>query len=289
MLTQKQPPTRVQPVERSPAMFANELAVLYIRSIKKLIRRPVLLYFSLIQPVLWLILFGQIFSRLTRFPDIAGALGHTSYFQFFMPAVILQIVLVGSVQSGLGIIDDMNKGFLDKLLTTPINRMAILLSRIFSELTRMLAQGALILVFAWAIGQFLSEKVRFVYGIPGAAGALGIALLLELGLAGFYVFIALRTRDARSTFTIANVLTLPLFFTSSAQLPLQLLPDWLQLVARVNPVTYTIGAMRILLNGPQAVAGNDPQLRIMEALALLSAIALVTLALAVRSFRRIVR
>ncbi|HEX6292423.1 MAG TPA: ABC transporter permease, partial [Herpetosiphonaceae bacterium] len=116
-----------------------------------------------------------------------------------------------------------------------------------------------------------------------------IALLFGLGLAGLNVFIALRTRNTETTFMIANFLTLPLLFTSSAQLPLQLLPGWLQGVARFNPVTYTIQGMRILLNGPQAAVGFDPQTEVLRALLILITIASITLTLAVRSFRRNVR
>jgi ABC-2 type transport system permease protein len=260
-----------------------------MRSIRKLFRRPVMLYFSLLQPLIWLLLFGQIFSRLTQFPGAAAAFGGKSYFQFFMPAVILQTILFGAAQSGIGIITDMDSGFLDKLLTTPINRMTILLGRILGDLTRMIVQAVLIIAITWIAGQFQTERVQYEYGILGVIGALGIVLLFGLGLAGLNVFIALRTRNTEATFMIANFLTLPLLFTSSAQLPLQLLPGWLQTVARFNPVTYTIDGMRILLNGPQAVAGVDPQAELLRALLILTIIATITLTLAVRSFRRNVR
>jgi ABC-2 type transport system permease protein len=289
MTTQAQSQPLAQPTPRSIGTFVSETGALYMRSIRKLLRRPVVLYFSLVQPLIWLLLFGQIFSRLTQFPGAAQAFGGTSYFQFFMPAVVLQTILFGAAQSGIGIITDMDSGFLDKLLTTPINRMAILLGKILGDLTRMILQGVLIILITWGIGQFQSERVSYTYGIPGIFGALGIALLFGLGLAGFNVFIALKTRNTEATFLIANFLTLPLLFTSSAQLPLQLLPNWLQTVARFNPVTYTIDAMRVLLNGQQSSVADTPQAVLLLAIAILSVIAAVTLTLAVRSFRRSVR
>src|SRR5262249_61012972 len=103
--------------------FLAETGVLFARSMKKLLRRPIALYFSLIQPVIWLLLFGQIFNRIARFPGAEGAFGGRSYFQFFVPAVILQTLLFGAAQSGIGIINDMQSGFLHKLLTTPVHRM----------------------------------------------------------------------------------------------------------------------------------------------------------------------
>jgi ABC-2 type transport system permease protein len=283
------PAWAAQPVPRGVPQFLAETAVLYERALKKLFRRPVMLYFSMIQPAIWLLLFGQIFNRITRFPGAAEAFGGTSYFQFFAPAVILQTILFGSTQSGIGIIADMDSGFLDKLLTTPIHRMAILLGRILGDLTRMVVQGLIIVVITWGFGRFQADPVAYPYGPAGVAGALGVALLFGLGLAGLNVFIALRTRNTESTFLIANVLTFPLLFTSSAQLPRQLLPEWLQRAAALNPVTYAVEAMRILLNGPQAVHDADPGSVLLATVVVLGGLAALTLLLAVRSFRKSVR
>ena len=269
--------------------FLSETFVLYQRSMKKLLRRPIALYFSLIQPVIWLLLFGQIFNRIARFPGAEGAFGGKSYFQFFVPAVILQTLLFGAAQSGIGIINDMQSGFLDKLLTTPVHRLAILLGRILGDLTRMILQGLIIVVLAWVAGQFQEDRVRYEYGLAGVLGALGVGLLFGLGLAGFNVFVALKTRNTESAFLIANFLTLPLLFTSSAQLPLTLLPGWLQAVARVNPVTYAIDSMRVLLNGPAAVPEGEPWRLLLNTVLVLGLIAAAMLELAVRSFRRSVR
>jgi ABC-2 type transport system permease protein len=267
--------------------FLSETLVLYQRSMKKLLRRPIAIYFSLIQPVIWMLLFGQIFNR------IAGmnrqAFGDKSYFQFFVPAVLLQTLLFGAAQSGIGIINDMQSGFLNKLLTTPVHRMAILLGRILGDLTRMILQGLIIVLIAWLAGQLQSEPFRYENGLAGVLGALGIAVMFGLGLASFNVFLALKTRNTESTFLIANFLTLPLLFTSSAQLPVTLLPDWLQQVARVNPVTYAIDSMRVLLNGRHAVPDAEPVRLILQAVAILGAIATLMMTLAVRSFRKSLR
>jgi ABC-2 type transport system permease protein len=269
--------------------FLAETGVLFARSMKKLLRRPIALYFSLIQPVIWLLLFGQVFNRIARFPGAEGAFGGRSYFQFFVPAVILQTLLFGAAQSGIGIINDMQSGFLDKLLTTPVHRMAILLGRVLGDLTRMILQGLIIVVLAWVAGQFQEDRVSYEYGLAGVLGALGVGLLFGLGLAGFNVFVALKTRNTESAFLIANFLTLPLLIISSAQLPLPLLPGWLQAVARFNPVTYAIDSMRLLLNGPAAVPEGEPWRLLLTTVAVLGLIAAVMLGLAVRSFRRSVR
>lgn len=289
MATEAQVGSAATPSRQSIGTFLAETRALYVRALRKLIRRPVILYFSLIQPMVWLLLFGQIFNRITRFPGAAEAFGNISYFQFFMPAVVLQTILFGAGQSGIGIINDIDTGFLDKLLTTPINRMAILLGKVLGDLTRMILQSVLIIAITWGVGQFMEPRVTYTHGLVGVIGTLLIALLFGVGLAGLTVFIALRTRNTESTFLISNFLTLPLLFTSSAQLPLQLLPEWLQRVALVNPVTYAIDSMRFLLNGQMSVVAANPLELIAMAVAILLLIAMLTLTLAVRSFRRSVR
>ncbi len=281
------PPFDVAP--RGPAAFLAEAGVLFERSMKKLFRRPIALYFSLIQPVVWMLLFGQIFNRVAKAPGMAEAFAGKSYFQFFVPAVVLQTLLFGAAQSGIGMINDIQSGFLSKLLTTPIYRMAILLGRIMSDLTRMILQGVIIVLIAWLAGWFQADPVHYEYGLAGIAGALAIGLLFGLGLSGLNVFIALKTQSTESTFLIANFMTLPLLFTSSAQLPIPLLPQWLQTVAMFNPLTYAIESMRFLLNGRGAIPQMEPAVLLGKTVLILSLIAAVTLTLAVRSFRKSVR
>lgn len=277
-----------EPVHGARA-FIVETFVLFDRAMKKMLRRPIALYFTIVQPVIWMMLFGQIFNRIAKLPFAAEAFGGKSYFQFFVPAVVLQTLLFGSAQSGIGIISDIQSGFLNKLLTTPVHRMAILLGRILADLTRMILQGVIILVIAWVAGLFQTDHVHYAYGLTGVLGALGIALLFCLGLAGFNVFVALKTGNTESTFLIANFFTLPLLFTSTAQLPLPLLPGWLQRVAMINPVTYAIDSMRFLLNGRAAIQHTSPLQLLLVTVCFLGAVAAVTLTLAVRSFRRTVR
>ena len=276
---------RLEAMPRGLPKLLSETYVLYVRAMKRLSRQATVIFFSLIQPLIWLVLFGQMFSRIVRFPGAAAEFGNVSYLQFFIPTVILQSVLFGSGQSGVGIIVDIDSGFLDKLLTTPINRLAILLGRLSGDMTRMLMQMLLVIGIGWTFGRFQDPKVAFHYGVPGILGALGIAMLFALALMALNIFIALWTRSTEATFIVSNFLTLPLLFTSSAQLPIALLPGWMQAVARVNPVTYTIEAMRVLLNGPAAAHNHNAGLAILEALAILIGLGAVTLAFATRRFR----
>lgn len=273
---------------RGVVKLASETSPLYVRQVKRLSRQPTIVVFSLIQPLIWLVLFGQMFSRIVNFPGAARDFGNVSYLQFFIPTVMLQSVLFGAGQSGVGIITDIDSGFLDKLLTTPINRLAVLLGRVLGDLTRVMVQIVLVVIIGFAVGAFQSPRISFYYGVPGILGALVIAMLFSIVLMGFNVYIALSTRSTEATFILGNFLTLPLLFTSSAQLPIGLLPNWLQAIARVNPVTYTIDSMRVLLNGPASAQDYSPAVTILLALAFLSALGAVTLTLATRRFRSVV-
>jgi len=279
---------RMEGMPRGLPKLFSESYVLYVRALKRLSRQSTVIFFSLIQPLIWLVLFGQMFSRIVRFPGAAEEFGNVSYLQFFIPTVILQSILFGSGQSGVGMITDVDSGFLDKLLTTPINRLAILLGRLMGDLTRITVQMVLVIGIGWVFGWWQDPKVSFYYGIPGILGALGIAMLFALMLMALNIYIALWTRSTEATFIVSNFLTLPLLFTSSAQLPIALLPGWMQAIAHVNPVTYTIEAMRVLLNGPAAAHNHNVAVVMLEALGILLGLGAITMAFATRRFRDIV-
>jgi ABC-2 type transport system permease protein len=292
MVDQVAPPpaslARVDAMPRGLPKFAGDVRPLYVRQLKRLSRQPTIVVFSLIQPVIWLVLFGQMFARIVNFPGAAADFGNVSYLQFFIPTVMLQSVLFGAGQSGVGIITDIDSGFLDKLLTTPVNRLAILLGRILGDLTRMTLQVVLVVVIGWSIGWTQDPSISFHYGIAGVLGAIGITMLFALVMMGFNVFIALATRSTEATFLLGNFLTLPLLFTSSAQLPIELLPGWMQVVARANPVTYAIDSMRILLNGPAATGNLAAGPTILIATGVLVGLAALMMTLATSRFQRAV-
>ena len=152
----------------------------------------------------------------------------------------------------------------------------------------MTLQVILVVAIGWVIGLFQDPNVSFYYGIPGVLGAIGITMLFALVMMGFNVFIALATRSTEATFLIGNFLTLPLLFTSSAQLPIDLLPRWMQIAALANPVTYAINSMRVLLNGPDSAGDIGAGTTVLIAVTVLTALAILMMGLATRRFRSIV-
>jgi ABC-2 type transport system permease protein len=244
MTTQAQNITSGSLAPRTDTKFRNGLFrdayTLYRRSMIKLIRMPSRLYFTLMQPLIWLLLYGNLLSNFAG--QAAQQFGTSNYMTFFLPGIIIMTMLFGAAGSALAIITDDDTGYLNKLRVTPISRLSILLGNIMAELTRVMFQILILTVVAFLFG------VRFYnpYLIPIV---FLVALLFGLTIGSLGTFVGLATRNVQSTFLIINFFTLPLIFTSSAQLPVNLMPDWLQVVARFNPITYAIDGMRAVVVG----------------------------------------
>ncbi|HJP65928.1 MAG TPA: ABC transporter permease [Actinomycetota bacterium] len=219
----------------------RESILIFQRNLKKIVRVPMLLFFSLVQPMLWLVLFTQIFKRLGDFPQFQ-AQGFSSYLMFFAPSVLTMTVLTSSFQSGMGMVADLELGMLDKFLISPIYRSSVLVGKILADATRMVLQGALILIVALIMG------ARIETGVVGALVMLFLAASFGVVWAGLSNIVALRSRNSEMTMMIGILLTFPLLFLSTAMMPAGLLPDWLSTVGKFNPVTYVINTARAFMN-----------------------------------------
>ncbi len=248
-----------------------EAAVLWGRNLRKLVRVPTLVFFSLFQPLLFLLLFSQVFSGLANLPGFPT----DDYLQFILPTVVGLTALNSAFQSGMGMVTDIDDGLLDKFLIAPIRRSSILLGKVFADATRMAIQ-ALILV---AIGLLMGASIKT--GFLGVLAMAAIAVLFGIAWAGISNVIALQTRNAEATMLIGILITFPILFLSTGFMPKVLLPDWLEIVATFNPITYLVDALRALVN--TGWAWGD----IGQALAVTAGLSVVTLTAATRSFRRV--
>jgi len=249
---------------------------LFIRALKKLIRNPILLFFSLLQPIIFLLLFTQLFSK---FPLSAfGLPAGVTYLSFATPGILLQNGFSSALQSGTSVVDELNSGMLQKMLVTPVNRSAILLGRLVTDAFRVVVQSSIILVLA------------YILGFNAATGAAGIVLILVIiaffGLAwsGISLAIGLRTRSAETVFGIGGFLTFPLLFMSTALVPVKAIPDWMASVSSVNPISFAVNAIRDLSLPNSVVAGD-----IVSAFIVITAIAIVTLGATLYLFRKVVK
>lgn len=212
---------------------------LFVRSMKRVVRRPVFLTFSLFQPFVWLFLFTQVMKNFARASIPPGI----SYVTLFAPAVMLQTIMFGSFQSGMAMVSDIEFGIMDKFLVSPINRTAILLGRTLADGARMFIQGLIIILLSLVLG------VRFVHGPLGVLAALLLAVLFGLGLSSFSNTVALRTKNSETTLMVMNFFLFPLLFMSPALVPREALPGWIDAIGRVNPVAYAVEGARNLTVG----------------------------------------
>jgi ABC-2 type transport system permease protein len=248
--------------------------VLFVRAIKKLIRTPILLFFSLFQPIMFLVLFTQLFSKFGTL--IASSYPGVSYLSFATAGIILQNGFSSALQSGTSIVDDLTSGFLEKELVTPVSRYAILLGRLLSDAFRVVVQSAIIVLLALALG------AQFTTGLPGVLLIFLIVAFFGLAWSGISLAIGLRTKSAETVFGIGGFLTFPLLFMSSALVPVTLMPSWMQSVSQVNPISYTVDAVRAL-----TVTGFDWG-KILEAFGIVGLIAVLTLGATLYLFRKVV-
>ncbi|MEU5092035.1 ABC transporter permease [Streptomyces sp. NPDC021356] len=233
--------TSAPPERWKPAGPRAQFAVLTGRSLRGLVADRRLVVLTLVQPLILLVIFSQVFGSMAspdRFP--AGV----SYIDYLMPAILVTSGITSAVGSGAELIRDMDNGVLVRFRSLPVGLHWILVARAVTDVLRTTAQTALLLVCATLFFGFEPAG-----GVLGVAGALVLALLVITSLT--WVFIALGTwvRSARIMQSVSGLALFPLMFASSAYVPLDALPVWLRAVAVVNPVSYAVDATRELALG----------------------------------------
>src|SRR6266705_2834841 len=263
-------PTEVH-VEPSQGGFKllSDTRHLFVRSLKKLLRNPILLFFSLFQPIIFITLFTQLFSGFGAL--LPASLGR-DYTRFAVAGIVLQNGFSSAFQSGTSMVDDLRSGFLVKMLATPVSRTAILLGRISTDMFRMVVQSSIIFFLAFLLGAYPDT------GIPGYLLMLATIAFFGLAWSGISLSIGLKTKSAETVFGIAGTLTFPLLFMSTALVPFKNLPAWMQSVSRFNPISITVDAIRglFLSNSPQFATTNVAAL-VLTAFGVIGAIGVVTI------------
>ncbi len=204
--------------------------------IRKLVHDPVELFTRMVQPILWLLIFGQVFNRTHAIPT-----GGISYLDFMAPGILAQSVLFGAIFYGISLIWERDLGIVQKFLVSPAPRSTLVLGRAISSTVRSLAQ----MVFVYLLSYVLHIQLRFeVFALAG------VILAVMLGSAIFSTFsliVACLVKSRERFMGIGQVLTMPLFFASNAIYPLTLMPGWLRAVSKVNPLSYQVDALRTLM------------------------------------------
>ena len=243
---------------------------LFVRNLRNSTRVPIVWVMSLIQPLIWLLLFGQLFKNVVNVPGFPTG----SYLAYLAPGIIVMTTLMGATFSGMGTLIDIDLGYLDKMLVTPVSRNAIILGRMGGDVVRIVAQAIIIVLIVLLMGE------GFVTGFAGFVTAMAIVALMVIGFAGLSNIIALRVREHQQFIMVINFFTLPFVFMSSAMMPTQLLPSWLQTVAKYNPVTYAADGIRsLMITGFEGVV-------LAKSFLILGGLALVMMGIATILFRR---
>jgi ABC-2 type transport system permease protein len=243
---------------------------LFVRNLRNSFRVPFIWVMALVQPLIWLLLFSQLFKNIANMPGFP----YENYLAYLAPGIILMTSLFGATFSGMGTLVDIDLGYLDKMLVTPVSRNAIMLGRMGGDVVRVVIQAIIIVLIALAMG------TGFATGFAGFITAIAIIVLLVIGFAGLSNILALRIRDHQLFIMVINFFTLPLVFLSDAMMPMEMLPSWLQTVAKYNPITYAADGVRSLMN-----TGFDGVV-LGEAFLVLSGVALVMMGIATIMFRR---
>jgi ABC-2 type transport system permease protein len=241
--------------------------------VRKLMRDPTELLSRAIQPVLWLAVFGQVFSQVRGIPT-----GKLSYLDFMAPGILAQSILFSAIFYGIAIIWERDLGIVHKLLVTPAPRTALVLGKAVAAGLRGLVQA--VVVYLVALG--LNVGIRWDLG-----AMVSVALAVFLGsciFATFSLVIACVVKTRERFMGIGQVLTMPLFFASNAIYPIELMPGWLKAIAIVNPLTYLVDALRDTM-----IVGGHGMYPLAVSFGVMAAVFLLLLAIATRLYPGLVR
>lgn len=221
---------------RTISVFVRHSYAILAVETEKMRRDPTDLLTRAVQPVLWLLVFGQVFTRTHAIPT-----GNLTYIEFMAPGVLAQSVLFTSIFYGIAVIWDRDLGVLHKLLVSPSPRASLVFGKAMAAGIRATSQAVIIVLLAVLLG----VRVRFA-----PASLLGVVAAVMLGGALFSTFslviaCIVKTRDR--FMGIGQLLTMPLFFASNAIYPIEMMPPWLKAIARYNPLTYLVEALRSLM------------------------------------------
>jgi ABC-2 type transport system permease protein len=204
--------------------------------VRKLRHDPTDLITRSVQPALWLIIFGEVFTRTHAIPT-----GNIPYIDYLAPGILAQSVLFIAIFFGITIIWERDLGVIHKFLASPTPRAALVLGKSVSAGARALPQAIVIYILSLLLGVHINLN---------PLALLGVAFIVVLGATCFSTFsliiaCLLKTRDR--VMGIGQVMTMPLFFASNAIYPIEIMPQWLQVIARINPLSYVVDGLRALM------------------------------------------
>ena len=252
--------------------FIHDTWFIYRRQVRLVLRNPAFLTIGLLQPILYLVLFGPLLANLPAgsLSGGSGTGGTADAYRFFVPGLLIQLALFGSTFVGFAIISDWRSGVIERYRVTPVSRVAILAGRVLRDVTMLIIQSIVLILAGLAFGlraPLPAVLMGFVY-----------IMLVAIGLASVSYAVALLLKSEDAFAPLINSIIVPLVLLSGIMLPLNLGPGWLQGIARISPFRYIIDAMR------EAYAGHYFDTIVVEGLAVAVGLAAVLMWLGSRVF-----
>jgi ABC-2 type transport system permease protein len=239
------------------------------RHLRELWRQPWFVAVTLVQPVIWLLLFGALFKRIV---DIPGFHGH-SYIAFLAPGVVVMTAMFNSAWSGMALIEDLNRGVTARFLVSPVRREALIAGRLVKEAVVVVIQSVIIVALALVVG------ATFPGGVAGVLALFAVAALLGATFGGLSNGFALIMRQEEALIGAVQFIVLPLTFLSTTFLQANLMPDWIRHASDFNPVNWAVIA------GRGASSAHPAWGVIASRAAFLAGLLMLCLAFATRAFR----
>lgn len=224
------------------ASALRDTRLLYMHHLRASLRTKVAVVFGMLQPLLYLLLFGPL---LTRLNGVRGFGDHDPW-QVFVPGILVQLVLFRSGFVGFALIADLRAGVVDRLRVTPVSRAAMLLGMVLRDTTVLVVQAILLLAAGLALGLRAP--------LPGLLIGLALAVLLATGIASLSYVLAMVTRREDAFASLLSSVTLPLMLLSGMLLPMSMAPGWLDAVSRCTPLRYVVDAVRAAFLGDYAAS-----------------------------------
>jgi ABC-2 type transport system permease protein len=232
----------------------------YLRSLRVLMRQPAFLLITLIQPIVWLLLFGALFKAVADIPGF-----HGSYINFLTPGVVIMLAVFSAGWSGMGAVEDIQSGVMDRMLSSPVWRGALNAGSVAYAAVAMLVQAILIIILALILG------ADFKGGVIGVIVMMFVAALLAAVVSSLSNAVGLVGRQRETVIGAVSFVQLPLIFLSTATMQASLLPHWMQTVAKFNPVNWAVVAARAAAMQKTDWGVVAPRIGLLAVLALIAA------------------
>jgi ABC-2 type transport system permease protein len=240
-----------------------------LRYLRAFVRQPAWVAIALVQPMIWLLLFGALFKRVVEIPGFEGG----SYIAFLTPGVVVMTAVMSAGWNGMGFIEDMRRGVLDRVLVSPVWRGALNAGSLLYAIATIALQVLIV------IGVGLIAGASFANGVVGVAILMLVACLLAGSVAALSNGLALVARERETLIGAVTFVTLPITFLSSTFMQEDLAPGWVQAIARFNPVNWAVEA------GRSATTAHTDWSLVATRIGLLTALLLASATLATRAFR----